>query len=77
MTLLTVRHPLSPKAKPRRQPKLPWIKALKWTDGQGPASSSLTRLLVLDSQGRLITLFLGTLPDPLVLQHHLTRLTKM
>ncbi|MFH2007341.1 MAG: CRTAC1 family protein [bacterium] len=41
----------------------------------GLPAGTLSRLLVLDSRGRAQVVYLGKLPDPLVLQHHLVRLT--
>jgi len=67
VTILNVGH--------KRPSKIVWIKALQWEAGLGPAPSAHTRLLVLDSKGRLKVFYLAKLPDPLVLQHHLTRLT--
>ncbi len=75
MTILTARPPLSPKAKPRRQPKLPGLTALQWTADPGPTKKPLSRLLILDAQGEVKVFFLAKLPDPLILAHHLSRLT--
>jgi len=58
-----------------RPPTLPRIKSIKWTADGGPAQTAHTRLLLLDSQGRLKIFFLARLPDPLVLGHHLQQLT--
>ncbi len=82
VTILTVRHPLSPeqlrspRIKSKRRP-IPWITALKWTAGQGPVpvQTTLSRLLILDAQGQVKVFYLAKLPDPLVLAHHLARVT--
>ncbi len=59
----------------KRPRKLPWITALHFMAGKGPAASTLTRLIVLDASGRAKVFFLAKLPDPLVLAHHLKLLT--
>ncbi len=78
--ILTIRHPRSPRqprslvAKANRRP-IPWITALKWTADPGPSITSLSRLLILDAQCHVKVFYLAKLPNPLVLQHHLARIT--
>jgi FG-GAP-like repeat/ASPIC and UnbV len=78
--ILAIRHPFlrpeprSPRNISKRRP-IRWITDLKWTSGQVPVQSTLSRLLVLDAQGQVKVFYLAKLPDPLVLEHHLTRIT--
>jgi hypothetical protein len=55
-----------------KQKNLPWITSLRWL---ARPLSTLSRLLLLDGAGKVRVFYLAKLPDPLVLQHHLTRIT--
>jgi len=55
--------------------KLPRLAGVTQLRTSAPLVGTLSRLLVLDGGGRPQVVYLGRLPDPLVLQHHLVRLS--